>query len=221
MPDEGEREGGADERRDSRDHEDHVQSTAPSAAIPTAIPRSDVIFVTSEASRAGFRRARRPRLVGQILADAAELGGVSNALARNGIWAVAILFPAGFFLSSAGRARTEPNALTVLLRSGGQPVSANDRIRLRSSPLRYGETLAVIEPLRSSRLMRDLSAWMPGGLMLILLVYLLRAPAQESVEQGAVAAGAVALVIGLHWWRRNAFLSIFAGTTLYVVATSC
>src|SRR5215467_10947061 len=40
-------------------------------------------------------------LVGQILASAAHMSGVLAFLARNGIWAAAILMPAGFFLSSA------------------------------------------------------------------------------------------------------------------------
>ena len=57
-------------------------------------------------------------LVGQILADAAALDGVDDFLARTGIWVAAILFPAGFFLSSAGRGRTEPNRLIVLLYAG-------------------------------------------------------------------------------------------------------
>jgi hypothetical protein len=39
-------------------------------------------------------------LVGQMLADAAALDGVVEFLARNGIWPAAVLFPAGFFLSS-------------------------------------------------------------------------------------------------------------------------
>jgi hypothetical protein len=51
-------------------------------------------------------------LLGQLLADAAVLDGVDDFLARTGIWAAAVLFPAGFFLSSAGRGRTEPNHLT-------------------------------------------------------------------------------------------------------------
>jgi hypothetical protein len=57
-------------------------------------------------------------LVGQILADAAALDGVDGFLGRTGIWVAAILFPAGFFLSSAGRDRTEPNGLIVLLYAG-------------------------------------------------------------------------------------------------------
>jgi hypothetical protein len=57
-------------------------------------------------------------LVEQILADAAHLTGVGNIVARNGIWAAAVLFPAGFFLSSAGRGVTRPNKLIVLLYLG-------------------------------------------------------------------------------------------------------
>src|SRR5687768_13495367 len=50
-------------------------------------------------------------LVGLILADGAEMGGLPEALARNGIWLAAILMPAGFFFSSMGRAATQPNRL--------------------------------------------------------------------------------------------------------------
>jgi len=57
-------------------------------------------------------------LVGQILADAARLSGVLNVLARDGIWAAAILMSAGFFLSAAGRGVTKPNRLIVLLYAG-------------------------------------------------------------------------------------------------------
>ena len=57
-------------------------------------------------------------LVGLILADAAALDGIDDFLARTGIWVAAILFPVGFFLSSAGGGRTEPNRLIVLLYAG-------------------------------------------------------------------------------------------------------
>jgi hypothetical protein len=63
-------------------------------------------------------------LVTQILADAADLSGVAEVLARNGIWAAAVLFPAGFFLSSAGRGRTEPNRLIALLYAGVAALTA-------------------------------------------------------------------------------------------------
>jgi hypothetical protein len=52
-------------------------------------------------------------LVAQILADGADLDGITNILVRDAFWVAAILFPAGFFLSSAGRDATEPNRFIV------------------------------------------------------------------------------------------------------------
>jgi hypothetical protein len=57
-------------------------------------------------------------LVSLILADAAGMGGLFAFLARNGIWAAAVLMPAGFFLSAAGREVTKPNRLILLLYTG-------------------------------------------------------------------------------------------------------
>ncbi len=57
-------------------------------------------------------------ILAQILADAADLDGVVNVIARDGIWVAAILFPLGFFLSSAGRGATEPNRAIYLLYVG-------------------------------------------------------------------------------------------------------
>ncbi len=57
-------------------------------------------------------------LVSLVLADAAKMSGVTNVLARNCIWAAAILMPAGFFFSAAGREVTKPNRLIVLLYVG-------------------------------------------------------------------------------------------------------
>lgn len=63
-------------------------------------------------------------LVGQVLADAADLDGVVNVVARNGIWAAAILMSAGFFLSSAGPDVTRPNRLIVLVYLGALSLAA-------------------------------------------------------------------------------------------------
>jgi hypothetical protein len=57
-------------------------------------------------------------LVCLIFADAANQSGPLAIFARNGIWAAAILVPAGFFLSAAGRGVTAPNRLIVLLYTG-------------------------------------------------------------------------------------------------------
>ena len=57
-------------------------------------------------------------LVCQLLIDAAHLSGVPALLARQGIPAAAILMPAGFFFSSAGREATQPNRLILLVYAG-------------------------------------------------------------------------------------------------------
>lgn len=57
-------------------------------------------------------------LLGLVLADAAAMSGPLALFARNGIWAAAILMPAGFFLASAGREVTKPNRLMVLVYLG-------------------------------------------------------------------------------------------------------
>lgn len=54
-------------------------------------------------------------LIAQLYVDAAGLAGVHEAIARNGIPLAAILMPAGFFFSSAGKGRTEPNAAIWLV----------------------------------------------------------------------------------------------------------
>ena len=63
-------------------------------------------------------------LLTQVLADAAHLHGVANVLARDGIWAAAVLFPAGFFLSSAGRGAMRPNRLIGLVYLGAVSLAA-------------------------------------------------------------------------------------------------
>jgi hypothetical protein len=47
-------------------------------------------------------------LICQVLADAADLSGFQGVLARSRVPLAAILFPAGFFMSSIGKGRTEP-----------------------------------------------------------------------------------------------------------------
>jgi hypothetical protein len=64
-------------------------------------------------------------LVCQVLADAADLSGLQGALARSGVPVAAILFPAGFFLSSMGRGRTEPSRLIWLLYAGAAVLAAS------------------------------------------------------------------------------------------------
>ena len=57
-------------------------------------------------------------LVCQLMADAAELTGLWNWLARSGVAVAALLMPGGFFFSSMGRGRERPNGLIALLFAG-------------------------------------------------------------------------------------------------------
>jgi hypothetical protein len=57
-------------------------------------------------------------LICQIFADAAGLDGLPATLARTGVPLAAILIPAGYFFSSAGRGATEPNRLIALVYAG-------------------------------------------------------------------------------------------------------
>lgn len=57
-------------------------------------------------------------IVAQMLVDETTLSGVPELLARAGIWIAAILFPLGFFLSSAGPEREQPSRLIGLLYLG-------------------------------------------------------------------------------------------------------
>jgi hypothetical protein len=57
-------------------------------------------------------------LVSLLYVDASGATGLLGSLARQGIPLAAILMPLGFFLSSAGKDRTRPNALIWLLYAG-------------------------------------------------------------------------------------------------------
>jgi hypothetical protein len=63
-------------------------------------------------------------LVAVVLADAAGARGAAGWVARLGIPVAAILMPAGFFLSSTGAGRTEPNGLVMLLWLGALSLAA-------------------------------------------------------------------------------------------------
>lgn len=63
-------------------------------------------------------------LVCQIYADAVDLAGVAETVARVGVALAAVLMSAGFFLSSAGAGRTEPNGLIALVYVGAASLAA-------------------------------------------------------------------------------------------------
>ena len=72
-------------------------------------------------ARAGHAHAGVLVILGLVIqpyADAAALSGVGDWAARSAIPVAAILMSAGFFLSSAGRGRSAPNGLIVLVYAG-------------------------------------------------------------------------------------------------------
>jgi hypothetical protein len=76
-------------------------------------------------------------LVVLVWADAAGLHGPAGWVARLGVPAAAILMSVGFFLSSAGSGRTEPNPLIALVWLGGLCLAAGV-VTLGISLLRAG-----------------------------------------------------------------------------------
>lgn len=81
---------------------------------------------------------------------------------------------------------------------------------LRAAPF------ALLAPLRDSALLADLGRWMPAGIMLILVVHTLGDLDPTSAVAVGPVAVALAVTVGLHLWRRNLTLSIFAGTAVHV-----
>lgn len=63
-------------------------------------------------------------LVCQLYVDAVGVHGLVETVARVGVALAAILISAGFFLSSAGRDRTKPNALIALVYVGATSLAA-------------------------------------------------------------------------------------------------
>ncbi len=63
-------------------------------------------------------------LVCQLLADETDQSGLGDWLSRSGVAVAALLMPAGFFFSSAGRDRTGPNRLIVLVYAGAVVLAA-------------------------------------------------------------------------------------------------
>ena len=57
-------------------------------------------------------------LVCQLLVDNTDQTGVLEWLSRSGVAVAALLMPGGFFFSSMGRGREEPNKLIVLVFAG-------------------------------------------------------------------------------------------------------
>lgn len=83
--------------------------------------REDVTPFQEKFARAGHAHAGVLlvlALVCQPFVDATDLTGGWEWLARTGVAVSALVMPGGFFFSSMGRGRTEPNALIVMVLAG-------------------------------------------------------------------------------------------------------
>ena len=75
--------------------------------------------------------------------------------------------------------------------------------------------------LQGSALLDNLGRWMPLGAMAILLIYCLNAVEWKMDSTGAAYGIASVVTVAVHLWRRNAVLSIVAGTvTCAVILTA-
>ena len=83
--------------------------------------REDVTAFQEKFARAGHAHAGVLlvlALLCQPFVDATDLSGFWEWLARSGVAVAALLMPGGFFFSSMGRGRTEPNGLIALVFAG-------------------------------------------------------------------------------------------------------
>lgn len=92
----------------------------------------------------------------------------------------------------------------------GIAIAAAVTVALRLAPF------GLASVLRDSPLLADFGRWMPAGAVVVLAVYCMAqvdyaAPAHGIPQIAGVAATALA-----HLWRRNAVLSIVAGTAVCV-----
>ncbi len=62
---------------------------------------------------------------------------------------------------------------------------------------------------------------LPPMILLLLVIYCLKDVQWLAVPYGIPELFSIGIVAGLHFWKRNAMLSIFIGTLLYMVLVQC
>ncbi|NLD14699.1 MAG: branched-chain amino acid ABC transporter [Gammaproteobacteria bacterium] len=96
-----------------------------------------------------------------------------------------------------------PDTSYILLAAA---LAASITLLLRSLPF------VLKNAIKDSPLLHALNGWMPLGIMVILMVYCLSMirPGNGPLATAQLVASVVTLL--LHYWRRNLFLSVLAGT---------
>ena len=95
-----------------------------------------------------------------------------------------------------------PHVATVLA------VAVAITVALRATPF------VVRGALRESALLHDFGRWMPLGAVAILAVYCLASIDVTSPTHDLSRVAGVLVTVAVHLWRRNAVLSIVAGTAV-------
>lgn len=90
-------------------------------------------------------------------------------------------------------------------------VAAGITWALRAAPF------LMLARVRHSQLLTFLGERMPVGIMVILTAYTVRGVAFDVPAAAVPVLVALAVTVGLQLWRRNATLSIFAGTAVSVL----
>ncbi len=79
---------------------------------------------------------------------------------------------------------------------------------------------ALKNALAGTALLADVGRWMPLGAVTVLAVYCLARIPVTAPPFGVPELVGVAVTIGMHRWRRNAVLSIVAGTAACLILTN-
>jgi len=70
--------------------------------------------------------------------------------------------------------------------------------------------------LQSHPMVQRLGRFLPLAIMTLLLLHTVVGNARQNPSGPWAEVAAVAMVVALQWWRKQALLSILAGTALYV-----
>ena len=76
---------------------------------------------------------------------------------------------------------------------------------------------SMLRVLKGSPFIDFLAVLMPVGVMTVLVAYTLVGYSESPAAHFASALVALVATLLLHWWKRRADLSIFAGTALYML----
>ena len=77
----------------------------------------------------------------------------------------------------------------------------------------------ALRKLRDNRYINDIGRNLPPTIMLLLVIYCMKDVNFSRAPFGGPELVSIGLVVIMHLWKRNALLSIGAGTTLFIILT--